>query len=716
MKERRWVLCSQVSSLRAICMVLIPLAVLFLSAAMSASAQPTQASGTSVSTTESKGVVTGKVVDVEGNALAQVEVTALDSNSFEAAQVYTATGDTTVGQFSIGLDPGSYRLEFKKRGYEFRTLSVSVVSDKVGYLPDVVLDYSLRVSLSATSVRVDAGDLVEVSVTISNTGFEAETCSVNISAPEGWTARLQSGDVSVLGFTLDPSESKTYALKVEPPYSSASGQVALAVFGWTTHQETLTVVVDVSEEEHTLLSATQVALKGSPGETVQFGVNVANPFSEELDIGLAVEVPQGWQGSLDAPNGAKISGLTLSPFEVYSANLVVKIPSFAEPTAYEIGLTAMSGSIDDRLVLLLEVEGMKQRMLTAKYPVVEGAPGGRAEFDVEVVNLLEEKAVFEVELTAPAGWEGEVTGPEGGTLLAVTLGAGEVLHAAVVLEIPDDASPGMYEALLVVSSGTLREELTLKAQIVKGEAHVELSTGTPFLDAYSGSDAIFNLKIKNRGAADGVVDIQVDELPSGFSYLIEDSEGNIVSSIYLLAGEEKILRLDVKVSPTAEPSPVDLSVTAVSGESSDALSLRLNILGSYELGYVTRSFYVEAMVGETVPFELVVENNGYNIVNNLEIEITDMPEDFNVTLTPKILSLLQPGASAVYTVQIEIPPDIDAGDYYVSLQAKSDQVTGAVRSVHLEVAQRGEVAYLGLVLIVIIVASLVVVYWRFGRR
>ncbi|MFB0569660.1 MAG: NEW3 domain-containing protein, partial [Nitrososphaeria archaeon] len=105
-----------------------------------------------------------------------------------------------------------------------------------------------------------------------------------------------------------------------------------------------------------------------------------------------------------------------------------------------------------------------------------------------------------------------------------------------------------------------------------------------------------------------------------------------------------------------------------------------------------------------------------NIVNNLEIEITDMPEDFNVTLTPKIISLLQPGASAVYTVQIEIPPDVDAGDYYVSLQAKSDQVAGAVRSVHLEVAQRGEVAYLGLVLIVVIVAALVVVYWRFGRR
>ncbi|MDH5362862.1 MAG: NEW3 domain-containing protein, partial [Aigarchaeota archaeon] len=488
MKEKRWVPCSEVSNRRTICMVLIPLALLFLSATMSVSAQPTQPSGTSVSTTESKGVVTGKVVDVEGNALAQVEVTALDSNSFEAAQVYTAGGDITVGQFSIGLEPGNYRLEFKKRGYEFRTLSVNVVSDKVGYLPDVVLDYSLRVSLSATSIQVDAGDLVEVSVTISNRGFEAETCSVSISAPDGWTARLQSGDVSVLGFTLDPSESRTYALKVEPSYVAVSGEVALTVFGWTTYQETLTV--DVSEEEPPLLSATHTALKGSPGETVQFGVKIANPFSEELAIGLAVEVPQGWQGSLDASSGVRISGLTLSPFEVYSADLVVKIPSYAEPAAYEIVLTATSDSIDDRLVLLLEVEGMKQRMLTAKYPMVEGAPGGRVEFDVEVVNLLEEEGVFEFELTAPAGWEGEVTGPEGGALLAATLDAGEVLHAAVVLEVPDDASPGKYESSLVASSGSLREELTLKAQIARGEAHVELSTGTPFLDAYSGSDAI----------------------------------------------------------------------------------------------------------------------------------------------------------------------------------------------------------------------------------
>ncbi len=205
-------------------------------------------------------------------------------------------------------------------------------------------------------------------------------------------------------------------------------------------------------------------------------------------------------------------------------------------------------------------------------------------------------------------------------------------------------------------------------------------------------------------------------MPNGFSYRIEDPEGNIVSSIYLKAGEEKILTLDVKVSPTAEPFSLDLSVAAVSGESRDALSLTLNILGSYELGYVTENFYVEGAVGETVPFELAVENSGYNIVNNLQIEVTDIPEDFNVTLTPKITSLLQPGASAVYTLQIEVPPDIDAGDYYVLVQANSDQVEGDVRAVRLEVEQRGEVAYLGLALIVVIVAALVVVYWRFGRR
>jgi len=656
----------------------------------------------------------GKVVDVDGNALTEVEVTALDSNNLEAAKVYTAGGDFTIGQFSFSLEAGSYRLEFKKRGYEFRTLSVSVVSDKIGYLPDVVLDYSLRVWLPATSVQVNVGDLVEVPVTVSNRGFEAETCSVKISVPDGWSAGIRSGDVNILGFTLDPSESRSYTLQVQPAYGSASGEVTLTVFGWRTYQTALTV--QTSGKEYRLLWAKDTALKGSPGETVKFGVEVANRFSEEMNVSLAVEVPQGWQGNLVTSDGAKVSGLTLSPFETYNVNVVVKIPSYAEPAVYEINLTGTSGSMKDRLVLLLEVEGVQQRVLTARYPMIEGAPGGEATYDVDVVNLLEEKSVFEFELTTPTGWEGQVTGPEGGTLLAVTLETGEVLHAAVVLEIPDDASPGVYEASLIVSSGSLREELILGTQVAKGEARMELSTGTPFLDAYSGSDAVFNLKARNRGTADGVVDISVAGLPSGFSYLIKDPAGNIVSSIYLKAAEEKVLSLDVKVSPTAEPSPVDLTVTAASGESRDTLSLRLNVLGWYKLGYVTENFYIKGMVGQMVFFQLAVENTGYSSVNNLQVQVTDKPSDFNVTLTPNITPLLQAGASAVYTVQIEIPPNINAGDYYVVLQPKSDQLAGDVRAVHVEVGQTGEVAYLGAALIIIIVAALAIVYWRFGRR
>jgi Predicted membrane protein len=174
--------------------------------------------------------------------------------------------------------------------------------------------------------------------------------------------------------------------------------------------------------------------------------------------------------------------------------------------------------------------------------------------------------------------------------------------------------------------------------------------------------------------------------------------------------------LSVSVPPLAEPTAISFKLTASAGSSADELPLSLGVLGRYELSFVTQNFYLEITPGSSGAFELQLRNTGYSSLTNVAVTPVSVPSDFTVDVNPPNVLLLKPGDTATFTVTVSTQATVDAGDYYVTLVVKADQVDPVSRDLHVYVRAASSTAYYMLALVVILIVAAVLAYRRFGRR
>ncbi|MEM2488038.1 MAG: NEW3 domain-containing protein, partial [Thermoproteota archaeon] len=491
--------------------------------------------------------VYGRIKDVEGNPLSYATVTVYDTSGAFVTKASTLLG----GDFSIMLQSGTYRIQIEKRGYESKSMAVSV--NNYVSLGEIILDYALRLSISQTYVRMEAFSEASIPISIENKGSEEENVEISIRAPREWNIGVYSGSVEVINLTLNPGSVQSLALKIQPPYSV-----------------------------------------------------------------------QGFY------------------------NLTVRI----------------SGSTVREKTILVYVKEPDIQILSSTYPITQAVPGSTVVFDLTVRNILTKRFTGMLLLILPDRWSGSITKSDGSSLQGVSLGAGELVNARVKLEVPDDEIPQEYEAAVLLKATNFESKLSFKIIVVRGVPRLKLYANTPYVDAYAGSTARFPIAVENRGDSDGVVSIGLTGLPSGYSWLVKDDSGNVLSKIYLKAGENKNLNLFVSIPPLAEPDIIPIILEANSGDSVERLDLSLGILGSYSISYVTQNFYCETTAGESIIFQVEAKNTGYSSLSNLILGVSDVPDGFSVKVSPELVSLLKPQESAVFSLTVTSDADVSPGDYY----------------------------------------------------
>lgn len=544
--------------------------------------------------------VLGTVKDVNGNLLSYATVTVYDTSGAFVAKTRTLLG----GDFAVTLSAGTYRIQLEKKGYETRSVPVSLSRSTVD-LGEIILDYALGLSISQTFMKVKAFSEVSIPVSIRNKGSEEETVTVSVDAPEGWNAGVYSGSAEVVNLTL------------------SQGSVQ--------------------------------------------------------NLNLEIQVPYGVQG-------------------LYS--LTVRV----------------SGSTIQEKTVSLYVEEADLQMLASTYPVVQTTAGSTISFDLTVKNVLTKRFTGTLFLKLPSGWTGSIVKSDGGSLYGVSLEPGERVNVKVKIDVPSEEAPGNYEVVVSLKTKDFNSTFSLNVTVVKGVPKLKLRTDTPYVDAYAGSTATYPIEVENTGNSDGVVSISVTGVPAGYTWTIKGSSGSVISKLYLKAGESRKLNLIVSIPPLAEPDVLSIVLEADTGESTDRLSLGLGILGWYSVAYVTQNFYCESTAGESIVFQVEVKNTGYSSLSNLKLEVSDIPNGFDVKTDPSVVPLLKPQESTVFSLTITSDADISAGDYYVTLSLKSDQSQATARSLHIYVKQRWEVVLIGALIMVIMVGAMVLIYRRYGRR
>jgi len=550
--------------------------------------------------------VKGVVVDSCSRYLADVEIRVLN----QYGGIVTVTNTSSDGAFFIILHTGNYFLEFIKRGYEYKKISLNLpgTSSEVD-LGRIELKGGICLVLDLNNMSVEEFKSANIKLIINNISPFKESCILGVVGPNNIRTYFKYENVKVSSIEVPSMGSKTIYLVVEP-----------------------------------------------------------------------MDIKEG----------------------VYKLHVMLN---------YSVGIISKD--------LFVAVEKPKENIVNIEHPVIRGAPGDIVSTWITINNPFNVDLSFMINVDAPdVNWAYDILDQSGKAISSITLSHNEKTKIKLKLYIPTDIQDGMYKAILKVSALEYSINYSKEVLIVvkHGNPIIRMAINTPFLKGYPGSTVKYRMVLENVGDAEGLVSIDVTGLPKDFSYQIKDLSGNVVSKILIGAGEIGTYLIEIQIPPDVEPTTLLMKVIATCLNNTYEEEIGLSVLGKYDMKYVTENYFIKINAGSTGIFSLTVKNTGYNTLTDVRVNIVDCPSDFNVSVIPDRVNEIKPGDSGTFSIYIEVPPDVDSGDYYVVINVSSSQLSIDKRAIHIEVSQTSRALYYALGILSAVICILIVVYKLFGRR
>jgi len=550
--------------------------------------------------------VKGVVVDAYNRCLVGVEVKVLNQYS----GIVTITNTSSDGTFLIVLHTGNYFLEFIKRGYEYKKVSLNLpgTSREVN-LGKIELRDGIYLMLDLNNISIEEFKSANIKLIINNISPFEEVCTLSVMGSNNITTYFKYENVKVSSIEVPSMGSRTVYLIIEP--------------------------IDVKEGTY------------------------------ELHIMLNYSV----------------------------------------------------GVISDNLSIV--VEKPKEKVINVEHPIVRGVPGDIISTWITISNPFDVDVSFMINVDVPdVNWAYDILDQNGKTISSITLSPNEKIKIRLRLYVPTDIHDGTYRVILEVSAFEYPVNYSKEILIIvkRGNPIIRMTINTPFLKGYPGSTVKYRMILENVGDAEGLVSINVTGLPKDFSYQIKDLSGNVVSKILIGAGEVGTYLIEVQIPPDVEPTTLLMKVVATCLNNTYEEEIGLSVLGKYEMKYVTENYFVKINAGSTGTFSLTVKNTGYNTLTDVKVNIVDYPSDFNISVVPDRVNEIKPGDSVTFSIYIDVPPDVDSGDYYIIINVSSSQLSIDKRAIHVEVLQTSHALYYALGILSTVIVILIVVYKLFGRR
>jgi len=155
------------------------------------------------------------------------------------------------------------------------------------------------------------------------------------------------------------------------------------------------------------------------------------------------------------------------------------------------------------LAVPLTVAAADELELITDYTKIEGTSGDSFEFEIKVTYTGEEARVFDLSVTGPQYWSLSVSPayPKEKLIQDIRIEPGNetlLIHASTPFWLVTE--PGNYDLTLEVSSGELRESITVQAVVTARYAlSVNPPSGIYSTEGQAGKDTIYSLEIKNTG-------------------------------------------------------------------------------------------------------------------------------------------------------------------------------------------------------------------------
>ncbi len=266
----------------------------------------------------------------------------------------------------------------------------------------------------------------------------------------------------------------------------------------------------------------------------------------------------------------------------------------------------------------------------------------------------------------------------------------------------------MAQAIIV----TVKEK-EKEAKEAKG---VKLTTSYPVLRGPSDAKFEFSMEVESKLDKEAVFDL-LSQGPEGWEINFKPAyEDKYISSLRVKEKQSQTVAVSVKPPPTAKAGEYFINVKVGSGDARAEAKLTVALTGIYKIdaGTPTGILSLEAVAGKTANFSLFVKNTGSAINRNITFA-SFKPENWEVTFKPEKIDSLDPNALKQIEVTIKPASQALVGDYSVGVMVTGEK---SDKTVEMRVTVKASTAWgwIGIGIIVFVIAGLSVLFIRLGRR
>lgn len=267
---------------------------------------------------------------------------------------------------------------------------------------------------------------------------------------------------------------------------------------------------------------------------------------------------------------------------------------------------------------------------------------------------------------------------------------------------------------------TAHSELTVtvegKAKDEKKDKGVKITTSYPVLKGPTDAEFEFSIEVENKTGEEAIFNLAYDG-PKDWDVNFKPSyEDKFFSSLRIKEGQSQTMAVQVKPYALSEPGEYPVKVKVSSDKAQGEVTLSVVLTGTYKVdaGTANGLLSLSAYQGKSANLSFYVKNTGSAVQNDVKFT-TFKPENWKVDFSPEKIDTLSPGE--LKQVEMTITPAEQAlvGDYSVGVNVEGEKST---KNLEFRVTVKVSTAWgwIGLIIIVLVVAGLVVLFVRMGRR
>ena len=272
----------------------------------------------------------------------------------------------------------------------------------------------------------------------------------------------------------------------------------------------------------------------------------------------------------------------------------------------------------------------------------------------------------------------------------------------------------LVSLLLIFPSAVLAQE-------TPPQETIELTTPYTKLEGTSGASFEFAITLTYQGTEARVFNLSATGPKDWTTYITPSyPKDQRILDIRLEPGATYGQTINVDTAPPSwlmpEPGEYPITVEATSGEIKGTINITAVVTARYQMSLTTPDgrFNTTATAGKNNYFTVVVANTGSAAIDNITFS-SDKPTGWTVEFNPTKIDSLAAGESKTIDVNIKPAAKTIAGDYQVILTANGKQGTDDI-TIRVTVETPTIWGWVGVGIIVLVIAGLAFVFTRFSRR